>query len=358
LARKRDKQPVTLLIVPPHPERSPVSLRFPTWALPLFLLSVLSLFLVLGYVVDSRTNLERELAQYKRIVDLESSRQEEMRNTILAQQEEVKRLADQTTQFQTDLSRVDELADQVRQMMGLVTPTPPITPTATVTPDNTSAVGGQGSAALAAAPSSPERTTSSRGDRPTMGLVGEDATLLSAMENTLPIRSQTLTDLMAEAEKRLQRIDPEKRTTKEQLEQQLQLLAAAPHALPLEGNPRIVSGFGYRTLNGVREFHTGIDLSVWYGNPVMATADGTVKFAGWLGGYGWAVEIEHTMGFSTVYGHNSRLLVKAGAEVKTGDVIALSGSTGNSTGPHVHYEIRLNDKAVDPMTYIGLDEAQ
>lgn len=362
LARKRDKQPITLLIVPPQPERAPVSLRFPRWTLPLLLILGLAFFLALGYFVDSRANLERELAHYRRMVELESSRQREMRDTILAQQEETKLLAEQVTEFQASLSEVDRLAEQVAQMMGLSTPTPTPTPEPAsegAPTESQGSVGGQASAppAPTAAPTAAPapRTLSSRGTRPTMGLVDANVAGIAALDASLPSRIAYLSDLIAEANKRLERIDPEKRTSKEQLERELRLLAAAPHGWPLDGDVQITSEFGWRVLQGVREFHDGIDLNAWYGTPVKATKDGTVTFAGWRGGLGWTVEIKHEEGFVTIYGHNSRLLVKKGAQVKAGDVIARSGSTGRSTGPHVHYEILLNGKPVDPMKYIGLD---
>lgn len=359
LARKRDKQPITLLIVPPQPERAPVSLRFPRWTLPLFLVLGLAFFLALGYFVDSRANLERELAHYRRMVELESSRQREMRDTILAQQEETKLLASQVAQFQESLGEVDRLAQQVEQMMGLSTPTP----TPTLEPSSESlptgeqgSVGGQAAAPSAPTPAPAPRTLSSRGARPAMGLVDANVAQIAALEASLPSRIARLQDLIAEANKRLERIDPERRTTKEQLERELRLLAAAPHVWPLDGKVQITSEYGWRVLQGVREFHEGVDLNAWYGTPVKATKDGVVTFAGWRGGLGWTVEIRHEEGFVTIYGHNSRLLVKKGAEVKAGDVIARSGSTGRSTGPHVHYEIHLNGKSVDPMKYIGLDD--
>ena len=101
------------------------------------------------------------------------------------------------------------------------------------------------------------------------------------------------------------------------------------------------------------EFHTGIDIAVPEGTPVRATADGVVEYAGdGRGGYGNVVYIDHPGGFITIYGHNSRLLVRAGQSVKAGDIIALSGNTGYSTGPHVHYEIRYGTRLVDPAPFM------
>lgn len=361
MARKRDKQPITLLIVPPQPERAPVSLRFPRWTLPLLLILGLAFFLALGYFVDSRANLERELAHYRRMVELEASRQREMRDTILAQQEETKLLAEQVTEFQASLGEVDRLAEQVAQMMGLSTPTPTPTPEPAsegAPSESQGSVGGQAAAPPAPTAAPAPRTLSSRGARPTMGLAAANVTEIAALEASLPSHIAHLNDLIAEANRRLERIDPEKRTSKEQLERELRLLAAAPHVWPLDGKVQITSEFGWRVLQGVREFHEGVDLNAWYGTPVKATKDGTVTFAGWRGGLGWAVEIKHEEGFVTLYAHNSRLLVKKGDLVKAGDVIARSGSTGRSTGPHVHYEILLNGKPVDPMKYIGLDSGK
>ena len=88
------------------------------------------------------------------------------------------------------------------------------------------------------------------------------------------------------------------------------------------------------------------------GTPVKAADTGTVIYSGWMGGYGYAVMINHGNGLVTIYGHNSRLLVSEGQSVTQGDVIARSGSTGWSTGPHVHFEARLHGEVVDPLNYL------
>jgi len=94
--------------------------------------------------------------------------------------------------------------------------------------------------------------------------------------------------------------------------------------------------------------HTGTDYASRYGAPILSTADGVVIFAGWLGGYGKLVKVRHANRYVTYYGHASRLLVRKGQRVRQGQVIARVGSTGRSTGPHVHYEIRANEKIVNP----------
>lgn len=122
---------------------------------------------------------------------------------------------------------------------------------------------------------------------------------------------------------------------------------------PVEG--RVTSYFGTRVhpVYGDVRRHNGIDIAVPQGTPVRASADGLVRFAGWQGGFGLLVVIDHGGGIMTFYGHNSELRVKAGDKVSQGDVIALAGSTGLSTGPHVHFEIRLNGEPKDPVEVVA-----
>ena len=103
---------------------------------------------------------------------------------------------------------------------------------------------------------------------------------------------------------------------------------------------------------GADDFHSGIDLSISPGTPVRATADGIVSYSGWHGGNGNLVVLEHGHGFSTFYAHNKTTNVKIGQKVKRGDIISYSGSTGNSTGPHVHYEIWKDGKPLNPTGYL------
>jgi murein DD-endopeptidase MepM/ murein hydrolase activator NlpD len=122
---------------------------------------------------------------------------------------------------------------------------------------------------------------------------------------------------------------------------------------PVEG--MLTSPFGERNLvmgGGGTKFHAGIDLSVPTGTPVQAAQEGIVVFAGYNGAYGKAVKLDHQNGFSTLYAHNSRILVHVGQSVKVGQVICLSGSTGRSTGPHLHFEVHKDGWPVDPLQYL------
>ena len=122
-----------------------------------------------------------------------------------------------------------------------------------------------------------------------------------------------------------------------------------PTGWPTDGF--ISSGYGLRW-NGA-EFHQGIDIAAEMGTPIVATADGVVTIAGWnAGGYGNMVDIDHGSGVSTRYGHASAVVVTAGQRVRRGQIIAYVGSTGHSTGPHLHYEVRLSGQPVNPSSYL------
>ncbi len=116
----------------------------------------------------------------------------------------------------------------------------------------------------------------------------------------------------------------------------------------------VASSYGWRVhpIYGDWRLHTGVDLNANSGAPIRAAGDGTVVSAGWLGGYGNATIIDHGGGLATLYGHQSQLLVSAGQRVKKGQVIGKVGCTGSCTGPHLHFEVRINGEPVDPMPYL------
>jgi murein DD-endopeptidase MepM/ murein hydrolase activator NlpD len=123
---------------------------------------------------------------------------------------------------------------------------------------------------------------------------------------------------------------------------------------PLSGGT-LSSGFGARSAptKGASTNHKGVDWATPIGTTVYASNAGTVAFAGWASGYGYAVYINHADGRQTRYGHLSKVLVSAGQTVSQGEKIALSGNTGRSSGPHVHFEIRINGTAVNPLKYLN-----
>jgi len=373
--QKQAKEPITLLIIP-HSQRRPISLRFPTWALSVLLFLLVILLAGIGVFATRYYLLTQELAELRRVRDSAEVRQQELRETILSQHEEVKSLeynfntqmdavqrdynalyrrvaefqqslTEQVQQFRNELQQIERLTDEVRSLVGLEEPTP--TPTAPSSEDEQSSLGGIGAgltrASLSGTGSSLELSVQEVLNPSSNPTVQE----LQTLHDSLPARLSELKHLKQQVSERISVIEPEKRTSPEELERQLRLWDAAPKGWPLSG--RITSTFGYRVFRGKRDFHTGIDIAVWYRTPVAATADGVVIAAGWQSGYGWSVEIQHAEGWSTLYGHLSRYLVDVGDHVKRGQIIGLSGSSGNSTGPHLHYEIRLNGVPIDPWRY-------
>lgn len=142
--------------------------------------------------------------------------------------------------------------------------------------------------------------------------------------------------------------------TRTQIDKLTRTLSLVPYRKPVVGNVEFSSGFGVRSdpFLGRPAMHTGLDFRASTGDPVRVTANGKVVNAGWSGGYGRMIEVDHGNGLSTRYGHLSEINVKVGEQVKIGQVIGAVGSTGRSTGPHLHYETRIGGEAVDPQKFL------
>lgn len=138
----------------------------------------------------------------------------------------------------------------------------------------------------------------------------------------------------------------------ENLEERFRWISSTPAIAPTRG--LLASGFGYRRdpIHGGRAFHQGIDIAAAPGHPVRATGDGIVVRAGRIGGLGKAVYVSHGYGISSRYGHLSKIEVTPGQKVQRGDIVGRVGNTGRSTGYHLHYEVHVDGKAVDPRAYI------
>lgn len=187
--------------------------------------------------------------------------------------------------------------------------------------------------------------SASRGD--TSLLSG--SSMLSGSLNSRDEQIDAISQMLEESQKNLS-------TLIDDVEDRLAYLEAKPNERPAVGN--VTSPFGYRNnpFGRGREFHSGVDIANNYGTKIKAAGGGIVTYAGYNGGYGYVVIIKHGYGYETLYGHNRKLLVKVGDYVSKGDVIAQMGSTGRSTGPHVHFEIRYNKKPIDPFSVLGNDD--
>jgi murein DD-endopeptidase MepM/ murein hydrolase activator NlpD len=163
------------------------------------------------------------------------------------------------------------------------------------------------------------------------------------------IGSLEVPDLVDELKKTISTVEE----IQDYLKTQKDIYVATPKGYPAPG--RITSRYGNRKdpFSGETAFHSGIDISCKLGSAIRATADGVVSHSGWTNKSGYVVVIEHGCGFSTLYAHNKSNTVKIGTVVKRGDIIGYVGSTGKSTGPHVHYEVWKNGKTVDARKYVS-----
>ena len=143
----------------------------------------------------------------------------------------------------------------------------------------------------------------------------------------------------------------------DQLQAKRSVLASTPTIWPVKG--WLTAGFGYRRspFTGLRQMHDGVDISNTVGTPVIAPADGIISYTGPLGGFGNVISIDHGHRIGTFYGHLLQQKVSQGQRVRRGDIIALVGTTGRATGPHLHYEIQVNGTPVDPSRYVIDPEA-
>jgi murein DD-endopeptidase MepM/ murein hydrolase activator NlpD len=177
------------------------------------------------------------------------------------------------------------------------------------------------------------------------GVIDEDSTLAGTGGPELPLDEMALATLTS----KMSRLEEEMRGYEESLRER----GYTPTIWPVDG--KLEGGFGGRRnpFGGPGyEFHTGQDIEAPLGAAVVAGASGRVSFVGWQNGYGQLVVVDHGGGLSTRYGHLSHMDVEFGQQVSRGELLGKVGSTGRSTGPHLHYEVRINDQAVNPLQYL------
>jgi len=259
-------------------------------------------------------------------VSAEIKAREIMQQNNDEQGKQIEALARTTVSLQADLARLNSLDAEIRQIVNNENVANPsqtgVSPTGTHK--------GQGG------PTGPIQ------GQPEPSNLSDITKLANDLHTEVTIREQSLAELKQEALARQAR------------------LAATPSIWPVGGD--ITSRFGWRSSpwgSGIggdndSDYHPGIDIANNVGTAVFATADGEVVKGEWTGGYGNLVQIDHGNGIATLYGHNSQIIVHVGQVVKKGQVIAYMGSTGNSTGPHCHYEVRVNGTAVNPESFLVL----
>ena len=273
-----------------------------------------------------------------------------LRAETAEQRERLQLLARSVSELEGRLTRVRELERKVRVIADLPAPAE-----RTVTPAGQG--GGAGDEDFLsegeAAPELPEvegppprPTSDSQAPEPPQASL--EASPRAARAASLQLHAQQLARLAEQREASLAALV-------EQLKGKQQRLASTPSIWPTEG--WVTSGYGYRTspFTGRRQFHGGVDIAGRPGTAVVAPARGRVLFAGKQGPLGLTVILDHGYGVRTAYGHNQALFVQKGEEVIRGQRVAALGSSGRSTGPHVHYAVQVDGRRVNPMTYI-LDE--
>lgn len=237
--------------------------------------------------------------------------------------EELEDLQERVEQLDARVETVDEIARELREMLDL--------------PEPDSGVGG---------PSAPAPDDSD----PWLALRSE----IVSVEYRAGALVLNLEEVNSEIEARLTAMEEAETARNQAAGPSVEYNSSMPSGWPIDGP--LTSRFGMRDnpFGAGSDMHTGIDISAPLGTPVRATGGGTVRTTGQQGGYGLLVIIDHGGGVSTWYGHNSRILVSPGQSVNSGDVIAEVGSTGMSTGPHVHYEIRINESPQDPLSVMQM----
>ena len=240
----------------------------------------------------------------------------------------LREISDKLVQLETDLAYLDSLSGEITEIV-------------------------KGKKSPTASASIPSRGDYERGavlsyqrEQPGTLLLG------SQPDESLSLVTQ-MTNRLEELQQSTSKMESQLNSLKKSAASYRDKLNRTPRGMPTRG--RVTSRYGSRRhpLTGRTQMHEGIDLGAPTGTPIVATADGVVKFSGLRGGYGRTVIIDHGYGFQTLYGHASKLVVRSGQRVKHGQVIAYVGSSGVSTGSHLHYEVHVSGRPVNPWSYMN-----
>lgn len=336
------KKNLTVMVMT-DPTKAGITLRLPKWLR--FPLMVLPLLILIGV-----------LATYSHIADLESQLAAERSNAQSSAYTIIKKEATIESLEEKDAKRFDQLE-------GLATLTVTLKARLSELEAYKEVIDDKLGSTDKTTDTVPTRAATSNRTQKTSSLVKEEAAEVVAepLEDLIE-DEETSTEFAAEVDRLLEEvsevieeIDSEETTLEiieDQVDEILPYWEAYPGVLPLEGT-YVTSPYGYRRnpFGSSVEFHSGVDLKATY-QDVWATGSGVVTYAGYNSGYGYLVIIDHGYGLVTKYAHNSKLHVAKGDHVERYDVIATSGNSGRSSGPHLHYEILENGETQDPMTYI------
>jgi murein DD-endopeptidase MepM/ murein hydrolase activator NlpD len=295
-----DRRCYTFMIVPHHGNKV-FRIQIPIRFVKAFLTTA-----VLTAVIAAAGFAHYQFVLHRAQVELDEL--QALRATNMAQASQLDQLAKHTALLQEEMSKLNELDAEVRRLL------------------NKEELPGTSRAGI-------DRSLSSRGGVGGPSVKPQPAeldNLVKDLQAGVKVRGESLAQL------------------RESLVERNERFAATPSIWPTDGV--VTSRFGWRW--GGSDFHPGIDIAADSGTPIMATAAGVVITSGWNGGYGRQVTIDHGYGITTTYAHNSEIVVSVGQTVKKGQLVAYMGSTGFSTGPHCHYEVRMNGTPVNPASFL------
>jgi hypothetical protein len=296
------------LVVMPHTSAQSLHIKIALWQILMFVLLVGALGLSGLTVLVQNHQQARLIEGYRQVMVAQREEKLALEETQRALQEQMLMMAAQTAELYGQLAQLNLMSQEVWALME----------------ENRGFVGQR--------LSGPELGGPVEGVHP-VRLLGES---LAYLQQMIPQQGKELSSLRADVLAYQHRREH------------------TPDIWPVNG--RVTSTYGWRRhpLRRVRHLHTGIDIGTPYGTPVRASAAGLVTCAGWRPGYGYTVIISHGYGLETLYAHNSRLLVEAGQRVVKGQIIGAVGNTGDSTGPHLHYEVIDGGRAVNPQAYLPM----
>lgn len=329
------------LVIISDPTKHGLTLRIPKWTrFPVFVL-LLALTLTVMYMLGHIANLEQQLAAKQSDVQAnnylllsKTYAIEDLEEKNEAKKDQLETLAVLTLQLKDKLSELEAYKNELDAKLGTSPKTTDTIPSKLMTTDQTLS-------SIRLANNSP---------------VINDLSLTEASDLVITGDFEVdVENIIDEIDNALGKIEAEKddlAAREEQIDTIMAYWDAYPSILPVV-NTMVTSPYGYRRnpFGYGYEFHSGVDLKARYVD-VLATGGGVVTYSGYNNGYGYLIIIDHGYGLMTKYGHNSKLYVKEGDLVSRGDVIARSGNSGRSSGPHVHYEVLLNGETQNPMEYV------
>jgi murein DD-endopeptidase MepM/ murein hydrolase activator NlpD len=291
---------LTLVIIPPN-ERKPINIRMPLWIVYLLSIGLIVFVLTCSFAIFYAINTNVNVAEH-----------EKLKKVVTDQTQEIEQYSESLEDMSTTIKSLLEKDEEIRQELG--------------------------------EPKRKKRRSKRYNKANIFERKYKKLQTKSGIKEKIALLKTNVNALNKSYSRSYQKVSHNKHK-----------FSYTPSIWPVYG--RIRSGYGIRKhpILSRRVFHKGIDIPSWFGAPIKTTADGIVNYSGWSGGFGLIVIINHGFGYRTLYAHTSQTLVRKGQYVKKGEVIAQVGSSGLSTGAHVHYEVHRWRRPINPKPYLDLD---